>query len=69
MRVIVTLTDDSKETRIEGDATIFGKGFDTRLRDIGFWVDNWRYAGQSGPNSKSRVFIPWTSALMVEDLK
>jgi len=68
MRVIVTL-DDGQETRIEGDASIFGKGFDSRLRDIGFWVDNWRYAGQSGPNHKNRVFIPWTSALMVEDLK
>lgn len=74
MRVIVTL-DDSKETRIEGDAAIFGdvvdyhKGYDKRLANIGFWLDNWRYAGHSGPNnSKSRVFIPWTSTLIIQEL-
>ncbi len=72
MRVIATL-DDTKETRIEGDCSIFDvvdyrKGYDKRLANIGFWLDNWRYAGQSGPNSKSRVFIPWTSALMIQEL-
>jgi len=76
VRVTVHLTiDGTKETRIEGDSAIFGngidykKGFDSRLRDIGFWLDNWRYAGHSGPNQKSRVFIPWTSALYVEEVK
>jgi len=73
MRVIVTLTiDRTKETRLEGDSPIFGdgidykKGFDSRLRDLGFWLTDWRYAGHSGPNNKSRVFVPWSSALMVE---
>lgn len=75
MRVIVTLVDTGKETRIEGDSPIFSngidykKGFDSRLRDIGFWLDNWRYAGHSGPNQKSRVFIPWMSCLIVEELR
>ena len=73
MRVIVTLTiDGTKETRLEGEAPIFGdgidykKGFDSRLKNIGFWLTDWRYAGHSGPNNKSRVFVPWSSALMVE---
>jgi len=71
MRVIATL-DDNKETRIEGDCPIFDgvdyrKGYDKRLAAIGFWLDNWRYTGHSGPNSKSKVFIPWNSALYIEE--
>ena len=75
MRVIVTLVDLGKETRIEGASPIFGnaidykRGVDSRLRDIGFWLENWRYADHGSPNNKSRVFIPWTSALMVQELK
>lgn len=74
MRVLVHLTiDGERETRLEGDAPVFGqsnytKGFDSRLRDIGMWLSNWRYAGHSGPNNKSRVFIPWVSALFIEEL-
>ena len=74
MRVIATLTVGEKETRIEGDAPIFSnpdykKGVDARLRDIGFWLENWRYAGNGGPNYKTgRVFIPWASALYIEEL-
>ncbi len=75
MRVMVTLmiTGD-KEIRLEGEAPIFGnhdykKGFDSRLRDIGFWMENWRYNGHGGPNNKSWVFIPWGSALYIEELK
>ncbi|MBA7593473.1 hypothetical protein ES703_00393 [subsurface metagenome] len=75
MRVIVTLTiDGTKETRFEGDSAIFGdgidykKGFDSRLRDIGFWLSDWRYSGRSGPPHKSRVFVPWGSALYIEEL-
>jgi len=75
MRIRVTLTiTGEKETILDGACSLFGngdyqKGVDTRLRDIGFWLENWRYGGQSGPNSKSRVFIPWGSALMVQELK
>ena len=75
MRVITTLTfDGTREIRLEGDAPIFDnhidykKGFDRRLRDLGFWLTDWRYTGHSGPNNKSRVFLPWTSCLMVEEL-
>jgi len=67
MRVIVTLTIGEKETVLEGEAPIFGrdyrKGVDSRLRDIGMWLENWRYAGRGGPAHKSRVFIPWASAV------
>ena len=67
MRVIVHLVSGEI---LEGECSTFGgndyqKGVDTRLRELafrGFWLDNWRYAGQSGPNHKSRVFIPWSSA-------
>jgi len=76
MRVRVTLmVTEKRETLLDGDAPIFGngkaygKGFDTRLRDIGFWLESWRYAEHDGPNSKSRVFIPWGSALMIQELK
>jgi len=76
MRVMVTLTiTGEKETRLTGDAAVFGnhadyrEGFDSRLRDIGFWLENWRYNGCAGPSNHSRVFIPWTSALMIEELK
>lgn len=76
MRVIVTLAiDRTKEIRLVGDSPIFGdrtdyrKGVDSRLRDFGFWVTDWRYEGHSGPAQKSRVFIPWTSALYIEELK
>ncbi|MBA7703100.1 hypothetical protein ES703_111882 [subsurface metagenome] len=75
MKVIVTLTiDGTKETRLEGDCPFFGdgigykKGVDRQLRDIGFWLFDWRYAGHSGPPQKSRVFVPWTSALYIEEL-
>jgi len=74
MRVIATLTVGEKEIGIEGDGPIFGnpdykKGVDARLRDIGFWLENWRYAGNRGPNNKTgKVFIPWTSALYIEEL-
>jgi len=69
MRVIATLTVGEKETRIEGDAKIFDRHQKTWLGDIGVWLENWRYAGNGGPNYKTgRVFIPWTSALYIEEL-
>ena len=72
MRVIVTLIDMVKETRIEGDTEVFDKllsyeGSHKRLAAVGFWLKDWRYAGYSGPGHKSRVFCPWTSCLMVEE--
>ena len=75
MRVRVTLTiTGEKETILDGDAPIFGnrdykKGFDRQLRDIGFWLENWRYADHGSPNTKSKIFIPWGSALMIQELK
>lgn len=74
MRVMVVLTiDGEKETKLVGEAAIFGndyrKGFDGRLRDIGMWLENWRYAGHAGPSHTSKIFIPWSSALYIEELK
>lgn len=76
MRVMVHLTiDGEKETKLEGDAPIFGnhsdykKGFDSRLRDKGFWLYHWRYAGYAGPPHKKGVFVPWGSARFVEVLE
>ena len=69
MRVMATLTiDGEKETRLEGDAQIFDRHQKPWLGDIGMWLENWRYAGHSGPNNKSRVFFPWGSALYIEEL-
>jgi len=74
MKVIVNLADE-KETRLEGDCPIFGKGrdykegYDKRLDNIGFWLNDWKYAGHSGPPHKSQVFIPWGSALYIEELE
>lgn len=76
MRIIVHLTlDGTNETQLEGDAAVFDgridytKGYDKRLASIGMWLSNWRYAGHSGPNNRSRVFIPWTSLLMAVTLE
>ena len=76
MQVMVTLTiTGDKETVLVGEAPIFGngigykKGFDSRLRDIGFWLEGWRYNGHGGPSNKSRAFIPWGSCLMVQELE
>jgi len=70
------MTMGENETALEGEAPIFGnhagykEGFDARLRDIGFWLSNWRYAGHSGPNWKSsRRFVPWSSAQYIDELK
>lgn len=74
MRVRVTLTiTGGKETILDGDCPLFGnsdyrKGYDKRLVSIGFWLSDWQYAEHSGPKSQSRVFIPWASALMVQEL-
>jgi len=76
VRVIATLTIDGiKETRLEGDSAIFDspvdyqKGYNKRLAAIGFWLENWRYAGHGGRNHNNRVFVPWSSALYVQEVK
>ena len=75
MKVIVTLLDMGKETRLEGETAVFDRGvkyergYDSRLKDIGFWLSAWRYAEVGANNRKSRVFIPWTSCLLVETLE
>jgi len=73
MQVSVTVAIGEREVVLEGDCALLGarpymKG-SSFLRDIGFWLENWRYAGHSGPPNKGRVFIPWTSALYVIELK
>ena len=71
MKVIATLAiTGEKETRLEGVAQIFDSHIPGWLSEIGFWLENWRYAGNSGPNNKTgRVFIPWSSALYIQELK
>ena len=70
MKVIVHLVD---EKALTGEAPIFGvdyqKGNDTRLRNIGFWLEDWRYSGNTGAPHKGKVFIPWTSALYIVEEK
>lgn len=65
MKVIVHLVTGEI---LEGECSMFGgrdyqKGVDTRLRDFGFWLENWRYSRDANLAShKGRVFIPWSSA-------
>ena len=73
VKVIVAI-DGSKETALVGDASVFGpvdyaKGDDKLLRDIGFWLSAWNYAGHGGRAHNGRVFIPWNSALYIVELK
>jgi len=76
MRVMVTLTiTGEKETRLVGNAPAFGngidykKGVDSRLKGIGFWLLDWSYAGNSGPAHKGKVFVPWGSALYIQEVE
>ena len=73
VQVIVAI-DGSKETALVGDSVVFGpvdymKGDDKLLRDIGFWLSDWRYDSHGGRANSSRVFIPWSSALYIVELK
>lgn len=73
MRVTATLTVDGEhETRIEGDVPLLGdEEYIPHILEkqlIGFWVEKWKYAGHSGPANRSRVFVPWTSCLYLEEL-
>ncbi len=71
--VTLTITGD-KETVLVGEAPIFGspdykKGFGSGLKNLGFWLTDWHYNSHGGPSNKSKVFIPWGSCLMVQELK
>jgi len=72
MRVVVVLTiTGDKETIIEGDAD-FNRGHALDAleeRDIGFWLDNYRFVEPQGRrHRKGRVFCPWSSVLFVEEV-
>ena len=71
MRVIATLTlDGTKETRIEGDSAFLGGAPGDKLeqKGLGFWLDDWQLDNK-GHNRKGRVFIPWTSALFIAEVR
>jgi len=76
MRVIVHINIASdKETILEGEAAIFGKhdyrqGVDRQLRDLGFWLEDWCYlqSATKGAPHKGKVFIPWGSALYIQEV-
>jgi hypothetical protein len=73
VQVIVSI-DSTKETALVGEATVFGsvdytRGEDRRLRDIGFYLNDWNFAGHGGAHHKGWCFIPWGSALYVVELK
>ncbi len=78
MRVIVPVTiSGNGETVLEGESRLFCdgpekylKGCDSRLMQLGFWLEDWRYvSGKSaGTNHKGRVFIPWTSVLYIREV-
>ncbi len=71
---VVVAIDGAKETTLSGDAAVFGpvdytKGDDKSLRDIGFYLTDWKYAGHGGHAHGGWVFIPWGSALYIAELK
>ena len=72
VQVIVAI-DGAIETSLIGEATVFGpvdytKSRDTLL-DIGFWLTDWKYAGQGGNPHNGKVFIPWNLALYIIEMK
>jgi len=71
MKVIATLTVDGiKETRLEGESHFMGGEQGDKLEEqgLGVWLCNWRYREPDArPHKKSRVFIPWSSVLYVEE--
>lgn len=75
MKVAVHISIGNPEITLVGEAPVFAKqidyrkGYDKTLSNIGFWLENWRYKGNSGPANKSRVFVPWTSALYIVALE
>jgi len=66
MEVIVHITIGDKETDLVGDTFIFGEKFDSRvpekkLKNIGFFLYNWRMASVCGQKHDGWCFIPWAS--------
>ena len=73
VQVVVTI-DGAKETSLVGDAAVFEpvdytKGDDKGLRDIGFYLTDWKCARQKGTPHEGWCFIPWGSALYISELK
>jgi len=72
VRVIVHLTlDGTREIKIRGDSPFLGgnPGDQLEQKGLGFWLKDW-HTGEGGPGThkRSQVFIPWSSALYVEEL-
>ena len=72
MKATVFLNEGAASDRaITGECPLFGnrdykEPYDSSLRDYGVWLSDWRFAGNSGPAHKGKVFIPWTSILYIE---
>jgi hypothetical protein len=74
MKVSARIAVGGIDTTLTGEADGFGGKRDYMqplpiLPDIGFWLKNWRYDGNSGPASKSAVFVPWTSCAYIIKLE
>ena len=75
MKVIAHLTIDGiKETVIEGHTDVFDRlgsyeGTHRRLASIGLWLAQWKYCETNAKPHKSKVFVPWTSLLMIETVE
>ena len=75
MEVLVILTITREDiSRLSGRARIFDNRPSCEVRDkildgLGFWLENWRYDGHSGPTNKSKLFIPWANCAMVQILE
>jgi hypothetical protein len=70
MRVIVHLTlDGIKETQLEGDSAFLAgaPGDELERKGLGFWLSDWQTT-PAGPKHKGQAFIPWSSALYVEEM-
>jgi len=71
MKVVVHLTlDGMKESILEGDSTFLSgaPGDELEQKGLGFWLSEWRCAELHSHSRKGRVFIPWPSALYVEEV-
>jgi len=70
MRVVVHLTlDGMKETILEGDSAFLSGALGDELerKGLGVWLSDWQTRA-TGSKHKGRVFIPWSSALYVEEV-
>jgi len=71
VRVIATLTiDGMRETKIEGDSAFLDgtPGDALEEKGLGFWLSKYRIGSQRGRVLRSRAFVPWSSALYVEEI-